>query len=174
MGKFIDITGKRFGLVSILRKTDERTKDNRIVWECRCDCGKVLFRSAKDLKSGHTKSCGCFRDEVVKNNNPNTRHSLRYHPLYKKLMDMKSRCYNKNNKRYYLYGERGIKICKGWLDSIQAFVDWATKTGWTKEMTIDRIDSNKDYCPENCQWLTRSEHSIKTNIERSGGKYVHP
>jgi hypothetical protein len=173
MGKFQDLTGQKFNKITILKVTNKRTKDKRIVWLCQCDCGKKLLRTAKDLKSGHTKSCGCYRDYLMNNKNPNTRHSYRYHPLYKKLMDMKARCYNPNNKRYNLYGQKGIKICNQWLIP-KNFIEWALNNGWQVDMTIDRIDSNKDYCPENCQWLSKSEHSIKTNITRCGKDYVRP
>lgn len=171
MGQFQDLTGQIFHKITILKITNKRTKDKRILWICQCECGKKLLRTAKDLKTGHTKSCGCYRDYIVKKKNPNTRHKLRYHPLYKKLMDMKARCYNPKNKRYDLYGQKGIKICQLWLKP-KNFIEWAINHNWKEGLTIDRIDSNKDYCPENCQWLSKSEHSIKTNKTRSGKEYA--
>ena len=174
MGKFQDLTGQRFGRWMVLEKTDLRNADKRIMWKCKCDCGNEGIRPGKDLKDGHSKSCGCYRDYLVNHKNPNTRHNLRYHPLYKKFMDMKGRCYNPNNKRYNLYGEKGIHICKEWLEDVKIFIEWGIKTGWGKDLTIDRIDSNENYCPENCQWLSKSEHSVKTNKTRSGKEYARP
>lgn len=83
------------------------------------------------------------------------------------LRQMKSRCSNPKNPRYQFYGGKGVKVCDKWNKDTSAFIEWALKYGYRKGLTIDRIDSNGDYCPENCRWLTRSANSRKMAVESS-------
>lgn len=93
--------------------------------------------------------------------NPNFRHGLpKGHGLLNTWQNMKARCLNPNHPKYHRYGGRGIKVCEDWIDS-NGFIDWAYSTGWEEGMTIDRIDNDGDYCPENCQWLSHSANSRK-------------
>lgn len=90
------------------------------------------------------------------------------HPLYVVWTNMKERCYNANYRSYYLYGARGIKICDDWKNNFINFRNWAIKNNWAKDLTIDRINNDKGYCPENCRFITQSENSKKVFIDHPG------
>ena len=99
-------------------------------------------------------------------NNPNFRHGMRYSRIYITWQNMNRRCYDEKAVGYCYYGAKGIKVCEEWRNSFQTFYDWAMKNGYTDDLTIDRIDSTKDYCPENCRWITLSENVIRASYGR--------
>lgn len=168
MSKFIDETGKRYGSWTCLKHvgTDK--------WLCRCDCGteKVVYISSLRRKdSAKSLSCGCKKETFAfKNKNDiNCRH------LYYVWKGMRTRCYCETDKSYKMYGAKGIKVCDEWKDNFEAFYNWAITNGYEylddekkNRLQIDRIDSKKGYCPENCRWITSSENSSrvsKTNAQ---------
>jgi hypothetical protein len=121
---------------------------------------------ARALISGDTKSCGCLQKEIAKATF--TRHgkwSSRLHVIWS---SMKTRCYNQKHSKCKYYGGRGISICDEWLRDFQAFFDWAMANGYRDDLTIDRIDVNGKYCPDNCRWITIAEQQKnKRNKEKN-------
>lgn len=118
---------------------------------CQCECGKVVKTTAWRLTSGNTKSCGCYK--LVALNKRITKHGLARHPLHKTWNNIKSRCYNPKATKYQYYGGKGVVVCDEWRDDFQKFFDWSIANGWRPGLTIDRINGDGDYAPQNCRWV---------------------
>ena len=162
-----NLIGKKYGRLKVVSK-DNNTRKNRIHLICQCTCGKIVSVSLEHLKNGHTQSCGCLRREKFKRT---PTHGLTHTRIYNIWASMKSRCYNKNNKKDYKdYGERGIKMCESWKNSFQDFFSWAMSSGYQDDLTIDRIDVNGDYEPNNCKWSNVIEQA---NNKRNNHKIFY-
>lgn len=153
----LDLKGDVYGRLTVLERLE--TPNNK--FRCLCECGNETIVSIGALRSGHTQSCGCLVTE--KTTKKNTTHGLSHTILYNRYCGIKSRCYNKNDKSYKYYGEKGIKMCDTWLNSFDKFYEWSINNGFKDNLTIERKDPTKDYCPENCEWITQNENSRRKN-----------
>lgn len=173
MGKFQDLTGQRFGKLVASKYLGESK------WLCKCDCGNEKIVCAYSLKTENTKSCGCYNTEIATLSN--TTHGKSHTRLYNVWLGIKNRCYKQSNKCYKNYGGRGIIMCDEWKNDFQKFYDWAIKNGYNQfekygNCTIDRINVNGNYEPNNCRWIDNKTQcrNKRTNniIEYNGIKYV--
>lgn len=179
MAKAEDITGKRFGRLTVLGRVPNTYGKNgkaTVYWFCKCDCGKEFSVYGSDLRSGKTKSCGCQR--ISNNKSRATIHYEENKKLYYVYHSMKDRCNKPQNKSYRFYGGRGITVCDEWNEKygFTAFMKWAYNNGYKEGLELDRIDNNGNYEPSNCRWVTHREqaHNTRQNVyaEYNGEKRI--
>lgn len=164
----------RFGRLVVIKQVG-LNKNRQKLWLCKCDCGNEKVFPTSYLTSGDTKSCGCYRKETeIKNLSrfwKRTSIKKQYPRLYRIWIGIKTRCNNKNSVNYKDYGQRGIKICDEWENNFINFKDWALSNEYKENLSIDRIDVNGDYEPNNCRWATIEEqnnnkrNSIKVTLK---------
>jgi hypothetical protein len=153
--KTIDLTGKRFAMLTVTGISQEKTSAGA-KWECVCDCGNKSAVVSLKLRKGLSKSCGCYRS--IFSSTINIKHGLSNKSrTYKTWKEMRNRCNNPNADNYKWYGGRGVKIAKEWGDYVVFLSDMGERP---EGKTLDRIDSDGDYCPENCKWSTPKEQAI--------------
>lgn len=167
--QFKDLTGERFGALCVIKRV-ENNKHNQIVWLCKCDCGNKITISGMHLNRGGSKSCGCLRGKNI--SKAKTIHGMTGTKIHKIWIKMQERCLDRNNNRYDRYGGRGIKICDRWMnfinfkeDMYDSFLEHAKIYG-EKDTSIERIDIDKDYCIDNCKWITLAEQAGNTSKNR--------
>lgn len=164
MNKIIVVPGERFGRLTVIRES-ERQYGHRYIL-CQCDCGNLKTINLNSLVRGTSTSCGCYRKEYIRQRN--TTHGLtkdhKIERLYNIWSKMKSRCNKIDDPGYENYGGRGIKICPEWENDYMTFRMWAFANGYADDLTIDRIDNNKGYEPDNCRWTTMKVQSNNTRV----------
>lgn len=166
MSLLIDLTGKTFGRLTVLGRVENRGKD--ACWRCRCECGAEIVVRGNHLRNGHTKSCGCaLRDWAAQRF---TVHGMSSTKLHRVLRSIRMRCLNPNDIGYKHYGGRGISICEEWKNDAEAFFSWALANGYREGLTIDRIDNEGDYCPDNCRFVDRF---IQMNNRRNNRRHTY-
>lgn len=183
-----DYTGKKFGMVTVVGRAEDHVQPSgrtRVMWLCRCGCGKEFV--CRDDAVKNLESCGCKRNKdnairMTKNSESRTR-------LYRIYYSMVGRCTNVRDSAYGRYGGRGITVCKEWLEENSSFFEWAKSNGYDEtdhELSLERIDVNGDYCPENCVWIKIKDQynnrrntirmadlSLKQFCDRAGLDYGH-
>jgi hypothetical protein len=156
MGKLIDLTGRRFGRLLVVRLATPEERANRkdVYWLCKCDCGNEKIISGHSLKRGLILSCSCLQKEITsKRTKTHGESRTKFYKLWNGIID---RCENPTSSSYHNYGAKGITVCTEW-HKYENFKEWALANGYKEGLSIDRIDNNKGYYPENCRWVTFQE-----------------
>ena len=179
--KRLKLEGKRYGRLTVIKWIPlEERKIKKKLWLCLCDCGNYIEIETGKLKTGHTQSCGCLKQEKKENIgevNKKYKHygDKKLYGVYKAMLD---RCYNPQNPRYQNYGGRGIVVCDEWTNDngYDNFANWTLLTRPDVALTLDRIDVNGNYEPDNCRWITNQEqqYNKRTNVVAEYDGETHP
>lgn len=156
----LDISGQVFGRLRVIEFVGTN-KHRLATWLCRCECGAFLVTTSTSLRSGRTSSCGCFKRDKL--SEIHKKHGLSNHRLKRIWSAMKQRCGNTKCDSWIHYGGRGISVCPEWINDFSAFANWALNNGYEDNLSIDRIDNDDDYRPDNCRWATRKDQSGNTS-----------
>ncbi len=158
--------GERIRDVAYLSESSSRNKRRHCLF--LCNCGEEFIANLSSVKTGNTNSCGCLQKDRARQ--ANTVHGFAGRkttsPMYKVWKNIKARCYNSNRDFWKDYGGRGITVCDKWIESPENFIKWASSNGYKNGLTIDRIDNNKGYSPDNCRFVTQKENSRNTRKNR--------
>lgn len=157
----IAIIGQRFGRLTVIEESDERTSCGEVKYLCLCDCGNTKVVAGTSLRYGKTRSCGCLLSQA--SGERSFKHGMTDHPLYKIWSGIIQRCHCETDTAYKYYGERGIFVCDEWRHDAEAFINWSLSHGWEQGLEIDRIDNYKGYSPDNCRYVT---HKVNMQNQR--------
>ena len=153
MRKKLDLRGQVFHRLTVLRENG-RDKYNRVLWLCRCECGKEVVVRDDNLRNENTKSCGCYQREA---STTHGMHKTRLYSVWQSMLKRAGATKGASEEVKRAYQDRGITVCDGWL-VFENFRDWALSHGYSDDLEIDRRDNDKGYCPDNCQWISRREN----------------
>lgn len=172
MKQIKDLTGMKFNRLTVIKRV-QNDNTNHSCWLCKCICGKIKIVRGSALRTNKIQSCGCLQKEYFKKNkvNINIKNNIKGKKIYNVFKSMRARCYNKHCENYKHYGERGITICDEWLDKESGFINfynWAINNGYQEGLSIDRIDVNGNYEPNNCRWATIEEQ----NNNKTNNRYI--
>jgi site-specific DNA-methyltransferase (adenine-specific) len=164
----IDVNlGEHYSKLTVLQETENRNSRGEILYLCLCDCGEKTFATGHSLASGSRKSCGCLSKQHFFKCKPSTEGLTHKEPLLHHVWHgMKSRCYDFKNPKYKNYGKVGIRVCDEWLLSFRRFIDWAKSSGYSDNLSLDRIDNDGDYEPKNCRWATSKQQANNRSSNR--------
>lgn len=162
MPKALKLEGKKFNRWTVISQAE--IKKPGTYWLCKCECGTIKICKGSDLKIGNTKSCGCLQKANA--SKYSKKHGLCGTKIYWVWNTMKGRCSNPNDKRFPLYGGRGIKVCEEWKKDFMSFYNWAISNGYKEGLSIDRINNDGNYEPSNCRWVRQiiQSNNTRTNV----------
>ena len=160
MSRLIDLTGRTFGRLTVIRKAG-RSKTGTMKWLCKCECGNESITRSDNLRNGRAQSCGCLRREVPSKHLGT--HFMTGTKIYNIWVHMRNRCSNPQNQAYKNYGARGITVCERWQIFDNFYLDMGDRPGG---MSLERIDNDKGYSPGNCKWATTKEQHRNTRRNR--------
>ena len=162
MSKLIDLTGQRYGRLTVLEKVEGNYTNKSSKWKCLCDCGNIYIGISNHIRREPHISCGCWKKEIT--SQKLGKHFSSKSKLYEIWSSMKARCYRKNCKDYQNYGGRGIKIQESWKNDFNTFKEWSLSNGYKEGLTIERIDVNGNYEEKNCCWIKNEFQTLnRTN-----------
>lgn len=173
--KYNDLSGKRFGRWTVIERVYQEGMTGTL-FKCECDCGNTGVVSSSTLLKGKSKSCGCY--QKIYDAESNKTHGMSGTRIWRIWSCMKARCNNEKDTTYQYYGARGIKVCDDWNNSFESFHEWSVDNGYNENLTLDRIDVDGNYEPENCRWITMKEQGSnrRNNVlyELNGQKKTLP